>query len=196
MINLNKRCNQAEITHSAQLKGQIMKKRIMVIGCSGSGKSTFSRRLGEITGIPVCHLDKLFWKNGWVQEDREVFKEKQLNVIQTDKWIIDGHYMSTMEKRLERADLIFFFKIGRIKCITGVIKRVISYRNKTRPDMGEGCNEKIDWEFIKFIWNFNKIQQKKADNLLKSYPHIKIITFHSRKQADHYLKGAAEYVGK
>lgn len=173
-----------------------MKKRITVIGCSGSGKSTFSRRLGEITGIPVYHLDRLFWKSGWVQEDREVFREKQAGITRRDSWIIDGHYFSTMEMRLERADLVFRFKIGRIKCILGVIKRFIYNYGKTRPDMGEGCEEKIDWEFIKYVWNFDKVQQQRTDSLLRSYPHIKVITFHSRKQAKHYLKGAAEYVGK
>ncbi len=173
-----------------------MKKRIMVIGCSGSGKSTFSRRLGEITGIPVYHLDRLFWKSGWVQEDREVFKEKQANIIQSDSWIIDGHYFSTMEMRLERANMIFYFKIGRINCILGVIKRFILNFGKTRPDMGEGCNEKIDWEFIKYVWDFDKIQLHRTDELVKSYPNVKLITFHSRRQAERYLKGAAEYVGK
>lgn len=125
-----------------------------------------------------------------------MFREKQANIIQSDSWIIDGHYFSTMEMRLERADIIFCFKIGRINCILGVIKRFIFNFGKTRPDMGEGCNEKIDWEFIKYIWDFDKIQLHRTDELLKSYPDIKVITFHSRSQAESYLKRAAEYVRK
>lgn len=125
-----------------------------------------------------------------------MFREKQTNIIQSDSWIIDGHYFSTMEMRLERADIIFSFKIGRINCILGVIKRFILNFGKTRPDMGEGCNEKIDREFIKYVWDFDKTQLHRTDELLKSYPDIRVITFHSRRQAERYLKGAAEYVRK
>lgn len=88
--------------------------RIAVIGCSGSGKSTFSRRLGEVTGLPVTHLDCLFWKSGWVQEDRDIFKEKQKEILDKDSWIIDGHFKSTLEMRFQKCDIIYFFKINRV----------------------------------------------------------------------------------
>lgn len=164
-------------------------KRIMVIGCSASGKSTFARRLGKITGLPVTHLDNLFWKSGWIEEDREVFRRKQQEVIDTDRWIIDGHYKSTMDIRLERADFVFWYRLSRYKCISGYIRRMLKGMIKKggRPDITEGCNEKLDFEFMKYIWNFNKTQVKPTEELLKHYPNIKVIIFNSRKQADKFL---------
>lgn len=161
----------------------------MVIGCSASGKSTFARRLGKITGLPVTHLDNLFWKSGWIEEDREVFRRKQQEVIDTDRWIIDGHYKSTMDIRLERADLVFWYRLSRYKCISGYIRRMLKGMIKKggRPDITEGCNEKLDFEFMKYIWNFNKTQVKPTEELLKHYPNIKVIIFNSRKQADKFL---------
>lgn len=163
-------------------------KRIMVIGCSASGKSTFARRLGKITGLPVTHLDNLFWKSGWIEEDREVFLRKQQAAIDTERWIIDGHYKSTMEMRLERADLIFMYDISRFARITGYLRRLISNWGKSRPDITAGCNEKLDFEFIKYIWNFDKTQLTPALEIISNYPDVKLITFHSRRQADLFLK--------
>lgn len=164
-------------------------KRIMVIGCSASGKSTFARQLGKIIGLPVTHLDNLFWKSGWIEEDREVFRRKQQEVIDTDRWIIDGHYKSTMDIRLERADLVFWYRLSRYKCISGYIRRMLKgmIQKGGRPDITEGCNEKLDFEFMKHIWNFNKTQVKPTEELLKHYPGIKVIIFNSRKQADKFL---------
>lgn len=169
-------------------------KRIMVIGCSASGKSTFSRRLSEITGIPVTHLDTLFWKPGWIEEDRAVFREKQRRIIASDSWIIDGHYKSTMEMRLERAQLVVWYRLSRFDCITGYLRRLLNGMTKriSRPDITEGCNEKLDIEFFKYIWNFNKTQDKPVEELLKKYPGVKVITFKTRKQADVFLKRLQE----
>lgn len=164
-------------------------KRIMVIGCSASGKSTFARRLGKITGLPVTHLDNLFWKSGWIEEDRELFRKKQQDTVNMESWIIDGHYKSTMDIRLERADLVFWYRLSRYKCISGYIRRMLKGMIKKggRPDITEGCNEKLDFEFMKYIWNFDKTQVKPTEELLKHYRGIKVIIFNSRKQADKFL---------
>lgn len=169
-------------------------KRIMVIGCSASGKSTFSRRLSEITGIPVTHLDTLFWKPGWIEEDRDIFREKQRKVIVADSWIIDWQYKSTMEMRLERAQLVFWYRLSRFDCVTGYLRRLLKdiIKPAARSDITEGCDEKLDFEFIRYIWNYNKTQDKPVEQLLKKYPGIKVITFKTRKQADAFLKRLGE----
>lgn len=170
-----------------------METRLMVIGCSCSGKSTFSRKLAEITGLPLTHLDRLFWKSGWIEEDRDIFLTKQKSIVRQDKWIIDGHYRSTMEMRLERAQVIYRFRIGTIACLLGYVKRLMEKRHAVRPDITVGCEERIEWDFIKWIAGFSRKQEKRTDEILKKYPHIKVITFYSRRQADKYLDSIRSY---
>ena len=170
--------------------------RIAVIGCSGSGKSTFSIRLNEITNIPIYHLDKMYWKSGWVEEDRNIFIDKQKNAVNQKSWIIDGNYLSTLDMRLNSATLVIHFKIGRLKCLTGYLKRLVKNYNRSRSDITAGCSEKLDFEFMKYIWNFEKENHSRAEEILKAHPDVKMITFYSRKQADNYLKGAEKYYGE
>lgn len=168
-------------------KGEVYR-RIMVIGCSGSGKSTFSRALSEKTGIPVIHLDAHWWREGWTNASKEEFDSWQESAVRGESWIIDGNYNRTLETRLKYADMVVDFRIPRYKCLSGVVKRYLKYRNKTRPDMGEGCNEQLDFEFIKFIWSFNKKNAPENDRKIGKYPEVKHIIFKSRKEADLFLR--------
>ena len=163
-------------------------KRIMVIGCSGSGKSTFSRALSEITDLPLIHLDAAFWKENWTHLSREEFDVWLKSEVEKNKWIIDGNYDRTLEMRLKYADMVIDFRISRYQCLAGVVKRYFKYRNTTRPDMGNGCKEKIDLDFLKFIWNFNKKDLPKNDKKIKEYPNVTHIIFTSRKQSEEFLK--------
>lgn len=174
-----------------------MKTRLMVIGCSCAGKSTFSRRLAKITGLPLTHLDRLYWKSGWIEEDKQIFKAKQKNIVMQESWIIDGNFRSTMEMRLERAQIVYRFKIGTLACLQGYAKRLIQSKLKVkRTDITEGCEQKFDWDFLKFITGFSRNQEKLADEILKNYPYVKVITFYSRKQAERYLDRLEARYGK
>lgn len=106
-------------------------KRIMVIGCPGSGKSTFSRELHRITGIPLFHLDMMNWNTDRTTVDKSVFRERLLNTIQKSEWIIDGNYGSTIELRLQACDTVIFLDYSLDICLNGVKER----RGKTRTDM-------------------------------------------------------------
>lgn len=105
-------------------------KRIMVIGSPGSGKSTFSKKLTEKTGIPLIHLDKEYWKYGWVETPREEWIKKQEDLFCGEKWIADGNYGGTMDLRIEKADTIICFKLSRYVCIMRYLKRIITNLNK------------------------------------------------------------------
>ncbi len=128
--------------------------RVLVLGSSGSGKSTFARKLGEITGLPVVHLDQLFWEPGWVQAPKPVYLERLHRALAQDQWIIDGNNSSTMDLRLPRADRIILLDRSRLVCLARVGCRIAMSYGQVRPDMAPGCPEKIDWEFLKYVWNF------------------------------------------
>jgi adenylate kinase family enzyme len=162
-------------------------KRIMVVGSPGSGKSTFSRKLAEITGLPLIHLDKEFWNNGWIETPREEWVKKQKYLIEGTEWIVDGNYGGTMDIRLEKADTIICFKLTRRVCLLSYFKRVITNIDKVRSDMPEGCPEKFDFEFMKYIWNFPKTSGQKNINRLEKIVGKKIIVFENRRQAKRYI---------
>ena len=171
-------------------------KRIVVIGSPGSGKSTFSRKLSEITGIPLIHLDKEFWNYGWVETPKEEWIKKQENLISGDKWIIDGNYGSTLDIRIEKADTIISFQLSRTMCILSYFKRLITNINKIRPDMPEGCLEKLDFEFMKYIWNFPKISGKRNLEILAGSRDKHIIIFKKRSEANKYIKQLTNKIKK
>lgn len=161
--------------------------RVLVIGCSGSGKSTLSQKLGEKTGLPVVHLDKLFWHSGWVESGREEIDGKIRQEIEKDRWIIDGNYTRTLPMRLKRCDTVIYLDFSRMACILGVLKRVISTYGKVRPDMGEGCPERFDWEFLKWVWNFNRTKREKLYARLSSLPEENVIILKNRREVNRFL---------
>jgi adenylate kinase family enzyme len=128
--------------------------RVLVLGSSGSGKSTFALKLGDITGLPVVHIDQLFWEPGWVQAPKAVYLERLHQALARDRWIIDGNNSSTMDLRLPRADRIILLDRSRLTCLARIGRRIAMSYGRVRPDMAPGCPEQVDWEFLKYVWNF------------------------------------------
>ena len=143
-------------------------KRILLIGCGGSGKSTLARTLGKKTGLPVVHLDQIYWTPGWQPLSREEFDEKLTAELKKPEWIIDGNFDRTIPLRLEYCDAVIFLDLPRLVCLFGVIRRVLLSYGRTRPDMGEGCPEKFDLSFLKWVWNFNDQKRDKYLSLLNA----------------------------
>ena len=162
--------------------------RIMIIGCGGSGKSTLARKLGEKTGLPVVHLDKLFWKPGWIESTKEEIDGKILEEIKNPAWIMDGNYNRTLELRLQRCDTVIYLDFSRLTCLMGVLKRVLSTYGTVRPDMAEGCPERIDWEFLLWVWNFNRNKRRKYHELLGTQKDKNILIFKTRKEVKSFLQ--------
>ena len=161
--------------------------RVLIIGCGGSGKSTLARQLGEITGLPVVHLDKLFWKPGWVSLSKEEFDVLHREAIAQDRWIIDGNFDRTIPERLERCDTVIYLDFSRMACLMGVIKRILTTYGKVRPDMGVGCPERVDLEFLKWVWNFNRNKRERNYRLLNESEGIETIVLKNRRAVKKFL---------
>ena len=159
-------------------------KKVIVIGCPGSGKSTVSRALHDKTGIPLYHLDMMYWNADKTTVEKSVFLERLTAVLEKNKWIIDGNYASTMELRMAACDTVIFLDYPLYVCLDGIKER----HGKPRSDM-PWIETEEDAEFIEFIKSYNEQQKPKVLELLKKYSDKNIIVLESREQADAFLNG-------
>ena len=157
--------------------------KIIVIGCPGSGKSRLSRKLRCKLEIPLWHLDMLYWNSDRTTVEKKTFLERLSAVLEKDKWIVDGNYMSTMEQRLEKCDTVIFLDFSVDDCILGVKERM----GKPRDDM-PWIEIEEDREFIEFIKSFNDIQRPVIMDLLERYGDKNIVIFKSREEVDEFLE--------
>ena len=158
-------------------------KRILVLGCPGSGKSYFARKLHQLTKLPLYHLDNIFWKENKTHISKEEFDEKLDVILRQEHWIIDGDYHRTYEVRIRSCDTIFFLNYDEEVCIKGIEERV----GKKREDI-PWIEEKTDPELIEVIRNYKQVRVPILQDLFQKYPDKRIIVFHTRNEADEYLR--------
>jgi adenylate kinase family enzyme len=167
-------------------------RRVLIIGNSGGGKSTLARRLGEKLGLPVIHLDVLFWKPGWVESDRDDYRARVMAALEAPAWICDGQFTSTFHLRMPMADTIVWIDQPRALCLFRAIWRAVTYRKGGRPDMAEGCREKIDFEFYRYIWTFDRKVKPEIEAALAAYGgHADVRRLSSDREIAAFLKDAA-----
>ena len=162
--------------------------RILIIGCGGAGKSTLAKKLGEKTGLPVVHLDQIYWSPGnWQHLEKDEFDALLTQELQKPRWILDGNFNRTFELRLERCDTVIFLDFNRFTCLFGWLKRVITNWGVARVDMAPGCNEWFDLEFAKWIWNFNKLNRNRYIKLLNESDGKSVYILRNRRQVRKFL---------
>ncbi|SHH89766.1 AAA family ATPase [Clostridium intestinale] len=165
--------------------------RIIIIGGNGCGKTTFAKELSDKLNLPLIHLDVLYWRDNWETASTDEFDELLVQEITKPKWIIDGNIGRTIPFRLKYCDTVIYMDFSRLKCVYGVIKRVIKCYGKSRTDMGGYCPEKFNmkkFEFLKSVWNFNKNNRKRYYDMLQSANDVKIIILKSRRQVRELLQ--------
>lgn len=143
--------------------------RILIIGPCGAGKSTLSVELGRRLGLPVFHMDKLNWKPGWVDSSKNELRAKLEQICSTERWLIDGNYGGTMAERLVRADTVVYLDFPIRLCLWRVMRRIITWRGRTRPDMTEGCPERFNFEFILYLLTWNSGPRPRTEEKLKDF---------------------------
>ena len=162
--------------------------RVMVIGISGAGKSTFAKALARRTGLPLIHLDKEFWKPGWVIPKRDEWRPKVAELAARNAWVLDGTYGSSLHLRLSRADTVVWFDYPRLKCLRRALWRSATTWRKTRDDMAPGCPEHFDPEFARYIWRFNDIQRPEIAQALREHGgHLAPVIFRRDREVSAFL---------
>ena len=166
--------------------------KISIIGYSASGKSTFAKNIGEILDIPVLHLDKVNFLPNWEERKVEESEKIVLDFIKenNDKFVIDGNFSKfAYDLRMKISDKIIFFDFDRFTCLFQAFQRYNKYKGKVRESMTEGCCEKLDWEFIKWILFDGRTEERinKYNRVIEKYKE-KIIIVKNRKEADDLLE--------
>lgn len=168
----------------------------MLIGSGGAGKSMLARALGEVLQVPVYHLDALFWHAGWIESPKEKWRQLQAKLCAKEAWILDGNYGGTMDIRLAASDTIIFLDMPRWLCLYRVAKRAYVFHGRSRPDMAPGCPERIEFKFLKWIWDYPRARRP---GILEQLERLKdqkeIFIFRSPREAAAFVERLRAEVG-
>ena len=161
--------------------------KVAVIGYSGAGKSTLAEKLGEVYQADVLHFDAVHFLPGWQIRSAEEKQRITKDFLDShESWVIDGNYSKLFyERRMEEADIIILLLLNRWSCLLRVVRRYLKFKNQTRPDMAEGCDEKLDWEFIRWVLHDQRTRAARAryDQVCAQYGD-KVIVVKNQRQLD------------
>lgn len=147
-------------------------KRVMIIGQPGSGKSTLARAVGERTGLPVFHIDKIHWREGWMERDKAEKTRLCLEVEAQELWVFEGGHSETWANRIARADTLVWLDRSLPLRLWRVVRRTVTGLGRTRPDMAAGCPERLDrlFGFASFIWKTRRTSRLRMAQLAAAAP--------------------------
>lgn len=162
-------------------------KRVMVVGCSGAGKSTFALYLGKVTGLPVFHMDKIHYQPGWVERDKPTKIELANEVEAKEDWIFEGGLSATYANRAARADTIIWLDLPLGLRVARILKRRMKYHGKTRPDMQDDCPERLETAYLKWVLTATNDVREKIAQAIAEAPHLKVHHIRTAKGVDTFL---------
>ena len=171
--------------------------RVLVIGAGGSGKTTFARRLAERTGLPLVHLDALYWRPGWVPTPPEEWRALVEGLVARPSWIMDGNYGGTLDLRLAAADAVVFLDLPRTLCLWRVLARRLRTPGRNRPELPAGCPERLSWEFLAWIWTY---PSRRRPNILRRLAPVmdakQVTVMGSASEVEAFLAGLPKDSGR
>jgi adenylate kinase family enzyme len=176
------------------VKKESLGQRIMVIGCTGSGKTTLALSLGELLRLPVIHMDKEFWLPGWKLRPEDEWIEKLRAFAAQDSWIIEGNYGEGIDFdiRFRRADSVIFLDYSRLVCLFRVLRRHIRLRGGgTVPGCTPGCKHTLSWQYVKFIWRFPQRPRQRIFQKFSYYSSVNKIILKTPKEAKKFIESLA-----
>jgi adenylate kinase family enzyme len=162
-------------------------KRVAVVGCGGAGKSTFAKRLNEVTGLPLYHLDQLHWRPGWIAPPENEWRRTQQELAAQEEWIIDGNYGKEFEIRFARADTVIVLALPRRVCIRRVVWRMMT--NWHHDVQATGCPEHVDFEFLHWLWRFPYDARPRLDAALARFQgSFELVELKTTREVRNYFK--------
>ena len=163
--------------------------KIAIIGFSGTGKSTLARKLAKFYSIPLLHLDACHFKPNWIERtDEDMTSIVAEFLAKEEQWVIEGNYIRICNQRFKEADILIYLAYNRFACLKNVIHRYRAFKETTRPDMAEGCKEKLDKKFLYWVFHKGRTKRKKRNYTKIALATKKALIFKSRKQLHRYLK--------
>lgn len=168
----------------------ISMKRILIIGSGGAGKSTLARQLAATTGLPVVHLDALYWRSGWAETPKSEWQAIVAEQVSQPEWIMDGNFKGTLDLRLAACDTILFLDLPPWLCVWQILKRLLTYWGQTRPDMAPGCDERISAEFLHWVCTYRRRQRPRIMATLAAAQDQgkQVLILRSRREVAHFLQ--------
>jgi len=164
--------------------------RIAIVGCSGGGKSTLARALGARLGLPVVHLDTLFWKPGWTESPIEEFQPRVEAAALGDRWIIEGNFTSASQLRFLRADTVVWIEPPIWLCLWRALIRMLVNFGRTRADLAPECPERFDLAFYQYIWSWNSANRPKMARALAEFaPNARLVRLANDADKARFLAG-------
>ena len=162
-------------------------KRVLVLGSSGAGKSTFAKELGSALDIETIHLDSFYWKPNWTPTEPDEWAGTLNRLLARESWVMDGNYPDSLAFRLKYADTAIFLERSRIQSLVRCVGRYLKYRGQSRPELAPGCTEKIDLDFLRWIWNYPRDVKPRIAQALESQPNVDVVLLRGDSEARDYL---------
>ena len=160
-------------------------KRIALLGISASGKSFASRVVASKTQLPLFHMDQLFWKGNWEEVPEVEYLKKHEALVAGEKWVIEGYVDEKMANRLRRADLILYLDYSGIRCAFQLIKRWLTHRNESRPELAPEALERFSWSFLLLV--FTRGERSRIEGAIKEANPANLYRFSSPKEFEKFL---------
>jgi adenylate kinase family enzyme len=166
--------------------------KIAIVGSPGSGKSTFARKLAEATGLPLHHLDALYWGPGWVRRHTaDEWSALQSALVAGDRWIIDGNYHSTLDIRIAAADTVIFLDVSPWRALWNIFARIRHFSADSRPDMSVGCPERLDWKLVRVVLGYPRHGRPRVTALADAHG-TRLVILCSRSETRAFLEALSK----
>ena len=182
------RTKQPDVISLTNMTENFSPRRILVIGSSGSGKSTVSSLLGDRLGLEVIYLDRHYYQPGWKSLSEDRWRDEVRQLVSSDQWIMDGDFSDTFDIRFPRADAVIDLAYSRYRCLFQAIKRLAFSVPEGRPDLPLGCRESLDTSLLKWIWRYPVANRPRIDEAIQKWgKHIVYLKFTSPRQLNRWI---------